>query len=123
MFRNVSYARPKTYLALVTAAVADGDTGSSIVKPAGGRYSRALINPSGGSSPTWDLAASGLVDSTHLIQFAQATASWGTIVGVAICSASTGGDLLFYDNDMVDQAVGSGDTVEFPVGTLDLQMS
>ncbi|MGC9336476.1 MAG: phage tail fiber protein [Anaerolineae bacterium] len=84
---------------------------------------RVLVNRNGGSSPTWDLAAAGLVENTHLIQFPQATASWGTVVGVAICSAATLGDLLWYDNDMVDQGVGTGDTIEFPIGTLDLQMS
>jgi hypothetical protein len=110
-------------VAPITAAVGDADTGSTISEPSGGGYVRVLVNPNGGASPTWDLAAAGLVDNTHLIQFPQATASWGTVVGVAICSAATLGDLLWYDNDMVDQGVGSVDTVEFPIGTLDLQMS
>lgn len=123
MFRNQAYAAPDTYIALVTAVVGDGDTGSTITEPAGGAYARVQVNPNGGSSPTWDVAAAGLVDNTHDITFPTATASWGTIVGVAICSASTAGDLLFYDNDMADQAVGNGDTCKFLAGELDITMS
>lgn len=123
MFRNQTYAAPDTYVALVTATVSDSDTGSTITEPSGGAYARKQVNVNGGASPTWDLAAAGLVDNTHDVEFTTATASWGTIVGVAICSAATLGDLLMYDNAMGDQAVGDGDTVKFPVGDLDLQMS
>lgn len=123
MFRNQAYAVPDTYVALVTATVSDSDTGSTITEPGAGAYARKQVNVNGGSSPTWDVAAAGLVDNTHAITMATATASWGTVVGVAICSALTTGDLLFYDNDMGDQAVGNGDTCEFAVGALDITMS
>jgi hypothetical protein len=79
MFRNVAYEKPNTYVALVTAAVGDGDTGWTISEPSGGGYARVQVNPNGGSSPTWDLAADGLVDNTHLIRFPAATASWGRL--------------------------------------------
>lgn len=123
MFRNQVYGAPDTYVALVTAIINDNDTGSTITEPVGGAYARKQVNPNGGASPTWDLAAAGLVDNTNQIDFTTATASWGTIVGVAICSALTAGDLLFYDNDMADQLVGDGDDVNFPIGDLDVQMS
>lgn len=123
MFDNQAYAAPATYAALCTATVADGDTGSTITEPAGGAYARKQVNVNGGASPTWDIAAAGLVDNTHAITFTQATANWGTIVAVAICSAVTAGDLLFYDNDMTDKAVNNGDTAEFPIGDLDITMS
>lgn len=123
MFRNQAYAQPDTYIALVTATVSDSDTGSTITEPGGGSYAREQVNPNGGSSPTWDLAASGLVDNTHDVVFTEATASWGTIVGVAIVDAATNGNLLFYDNAMADQAVGSGDTVTFPAGDIDVVMT
>lgn len=123
MFRNQAYAAPDTYVALCTATIADDDTGSTITEPGGGSYARKQVNVNGGASPTWDVAAAGLVDNTHDVEFTTATASWGTIVAVAICSAASAGDLLFYDNDMTDQAVGNGDTAKFPVGDLDIQMS
>jgi hypothetical protein len=122
MFRNQAYAAPDTYVALCTATISDSDTGSTITEPGGGSYARKQVNVNGGASPTWDLAASGLVDNTHDIEFTTATVSWGTIVAVAICSAATLGDLLFYDNDMTDQAVGDGDTAKFPAGDLDITL-
>lgn len=122
-FRNQAFTQPATYVALVTATVADTDTGSTITEPSGGAYARVQVNVNGGASPTWDAAASGVVDNTHDVAFAEATASWGTVVGVAIVDAASAGNLLLYDNAMTDQAVGSGDTVTFPAGDLDLVMT
>jgi len=125
-FRNAVYAAPDTYIALCTATIADNDTGSTITEPGAGAYAREQVDINGGASPTWDLAAGTTpteVDNTHAITFTQATASWGTIVAVAICSALTVDDLLLYDNTMGDQAVGDGDTAEFAIGALDLQMT
>lgn len=123
MFRNQAYAVPDTFVALCDATVSDSDTGSTISEPSGGSYARKEVDVNGGVSPTWDVAVAGLVDNTHAIALATATGAWGTIVAVAICSALTVGDLLFYDNDMADQAVGDGDTASFPIGDLDVTMS
>lgn len=124
MFRNQAYAAPDTYAALCTATISDGDTGTTITEPSGNGYARVQVNVNGGASPTWDVAAAGLVDNTHDITFPTASGgNWGTITSVAICSAATLGDLLFYDNDMTDQAVNDGDTAKFPAGDLDIQMS
>jgi hypothetical protein len=126
MFRNQAYAAPDTYVAFVLEAVADADTGSTISEPTGGSYAREQVEPNGGSSPTWNTATGTtptLVDNLHAITFTQATGDWGTCTGVAICSAVSGGDLLFYDNTMSDQAVNNGDTASFPIGDLDITMS
>jgi len=126
-FNNASYTSPSggTFIALVDTVVADSDTGATISEPAGGSYARIEVNPNGGASPTWDVSASGTVDNTHAITFAAATASWGTIVAVAILdSVTTGaGNLLFYDNAMTDKPVGDGDTAEFAIGVLDIVMT
>lgn len=122
MFRNIAYTSPATYVGLVTVAATDTDTGSTITEPAGGAYARKLVDVNGGTSPTWDLAAAGLVDNTHLIQMPTPTASWGTAVGVVIVDAATLGNLLCYDNAMTDEAIGIDDNVNFPVGTLDITL-
>lgn len=119
-FRNSAYSKPDTYIALVTAVSSDTALGTEVT---GGSYARVQVNPNGGSSPTWDVAASGIVDNTHTITFATATASWGTVVGVAIMDAASAGNLLFYDNAMADQEVGEDDTFEFAAGNLDVQMT
>ena len=123
MFGNLSYSSPDTYIALTTATIADTNTGSTITEVSGGSYARVQVNVNGGSSPTWDVAAAGIVDNTHAIDFTTATASWSTVTSVCVCSAASAGDLLFYDNTMADQLVGNGDTVSFPIGDLDIVMS
>ena len=124
VFNNTAFTPPSTtYVALCDSAVADTNTGSTISEPSGGSYARKEVQPNGGSSPTWDLAASGVVDNGAAVTFATATGSWGTITGVAICDASSAGNVLFYDNAMTDQAVGTDDTPEFPAGALDVEMT
>lgn len=126
-FRNQAFSAPDTYVALIiTSTVQDSDTGSTITEPSGGSYARKQVNVNGGSSPTWDLATGTTpteIDNTHAITFTQATGDWGTIIAVAICDAATLGNLLMYDNAMADQAVNNGDTAEFAIGVLDIQMT
>lgn len=122
-FNNTAYTSPSTYIGLTTATISDSDTGSSITEVSGGSYARVQVNINGGSSPTWDLASSGVVDNTHDVSFTEATASWGTVTSMAICDASSAGNLLFYDNAVTDQAVNSGDTVRFTAGNLDITMT
>lgn len=124
VFNNAAFTPPATtHVALTTAAIADTDTGSTITEPGSGAYARKEVQPNGGSSPTWDLAASGVVDNGAAVTFATATGSWGTITSVAICDASSAGNVLFYDNAMTDQAVGTDDTAEFATGDLDVVMT
>ncbi len=122
-FRNQAFSAPDTYVALCTATISDSDTGSTITEPAGNGYARKQVNVNGGASPTWDLAASGALDNTHDIEMATPSGSWGTIVSMAIIDAATTGNMLFYDNGVSDQAVGSGDTVKFNAGELDVALS
>lgn len=123
MFRNTAYSKPDTYVALCTATVSDSSTGSTITEPSGNNYSRKQVNINGGSSPTWDVAASGALSNTHTITMATPSGSWGTIVAMAICSASSAGDVICYDNGVADQAVALNDTVQFAAGALDVSLS
>lgn len=125
MFDDTAYAIPDTFIGLCTATIDDNDTGSTVTEVSGGSYARKEVDVNGGASPTWDLATGtspALVDNTHEISFVTATANWGTVVAVGIFSAVTAGDLLFYDNAMVDQDVDDGDTAKFPVGDLDITL-
>jgi len=122
MFRNQAYAAPDTYIALTTAAISDTNTAGDLTEPSDG-YARVQVNVNGGSSPTWDVSSGGALANTHDINFAAASGDWGTITSVAVVSSASGaGDLLFYDNTMADQAVGSGDTCKFVAGELDITM-
>lgn len=124
VFNNAAYTAPgTTWIALATASISDSTTGSTIGEPSGGSYARAQVNVNGGAAPTWDLAASGIVDNGGTITFATATAAWGTVTGVGIIDASSNGNLLFYDNAQTDQVVGSGDLWRYNAGDLDVVMS
>lgn len=119
-FRNSAYTKPDTYAALVTTTSSDTALGTEV---SGGSYARVQVNPNGGSAPTWAVAAGGEVENDDAVSFGTATASWGTVVGVAIMDASSSGNLLFYDNGMDDQAVAEDDTTEFDAGALVIQMT
>lgn len=124
VFNNSSYTPPgTTWVGLATASISDSTTGSTIGEPSGGAYARAQVNVNGGAAPTWDLAASSVVDNGGTITFATATAAWGTVTGVAILDASANGNILFYDNSQTDQAVGSGDLWRYNAGDLDVVCS
>jgi hypothetical protein len=125
MFRNIDYGKPATYVALATVAIADTDDGAAMTEVTGGTYGRVQVNVNGGAEPTWDLAALGVVDNTHAITLPTATASWGTVTSVAIMDGGTedSDNVLFYDNTMADQTVGTGDTVTFAIGALDIVMT
>lgn len=125
-FKNTAYSKPVTYIALCTAVLVDSDTtlaGDEVANA--GAYARKQVNINGGAAPDWNISSSGAVDSSDSIDFVTATASWGTVVAVAICDSGTwnAGEMLFYDNDMADQAVGNGDTAKFPATTLDITMT
>ena len=131
-FRNVAYSKPATYVAFCTSVVVDADTtlaGKEVTNA--GAYARKLVNINGGASPTWDFAVASdpsYVDNTHAITFTPASADWSAgvpIVAVAICDNGTWNsvNMLFYDNTMADQPVQNGDTADFAIGVLDLQMS
>lgn len=126
MFRNQAYAVPDTWVALADTVLADGDTDITAKEVSGGSYARKEVDVNTGTPPTWDVAVEGdpsYVDNTVDVTFVTATANWGTVLAVGICDAATVGNLLMYDNDMADKDVDNGDTAEFPLGDLDLQMS
>jgi hypothetical protein len=122
-FRNVAYARPTTYVGVATAVLGDATTGSTVSEPAGGAYARTQVNPNGGGAPAWGVAASRAVTNGAAVTLPAATAAWGTVVASFIASAASGGDILFYDNDTADQAVGSGDTVQFGAAAITVTLN
>jgi len=123
-FGGSTYTAPATWCGLTTATIATSDDGDTVTEPSGNGYARKQVNVNGGSSPTWDLASSGVVDNTHDITFATPTGSWGTITSLGIFDASTSGNLLFLDNDnVVDQLVSVDDTVYFAAGDLDISQT
>ena len=124
MFRNQTFTKPATYVGLTTATVADTNTGSTITEPSGNGYARVQVNINGGSAPVWTVASGGALSNSDDVDLGPASGSWGTITSMVIVDASSAGNLLMYDNtNVVDQAVGDGDSVSFPAGDLDVSLS
>jgi len=93
------------YVALLTVAGADTQTGSTITEPSDGGYARQAVSfaaSSGGSSAMSDASLS----------FANSGGTTWSVVGVAVCDAATVGNMIAYDNDMADASVTDGDTFE-----------
>jgi hypothetical protein len=110
-FRNQSLSQPTIYCGLSTTV--PDDTGN-VTEP-GQNYARVAHS-------AWDASSGGASENTGAITFTQANASWGTITYTFLAAASTAGTLMFYGN-VTDQAVGSGDTVEFADGAFDITLS
>lgn len=121
MFRNTAYAQPATYVALATATMSD--TSTTPTEPSGNNYSRTIVNKASGASPAWSAVASGAANNANTITLPTPSGTWGTVVSAALCDAATVGNILIYDNGIVDQAVGNGDTVQFLATAFALSLS
>jgi hypothetical protein len=128
IFRTASFTKPTTLaIALCSSAPVDTDTGALAGKEIAnaGSYARQTLNPldanwaAPSGSPSNDTTS-----NTPAITFPTATADWGTITYVAICDSATygGGNLLFYGPLTVSKTVSNGDTFQFAVGQLSLQV-
>lgn len=90
------------YVALLTAAGADSQTGSTITEPSTGGYARKAVSfaaASGGSA--------AMSDATLTWTNTGSTA-W-SVVGTAIVDATTAGNMIAYDNDMTDVTLTQND--------------
>lgn len=79
------------YLALCTAVPTDASTGSTITEANYTGYARKQINASDLSA-----ASSGSKTNSAAITFADCTAGSSTVIGFAICDASSGGNVLYW---------------------------
>jgi len=79
------------YLALCTTAPTDASTGSTIVEANYTGYARKQI-----AAGDLNAAASGSMTNANAITFAACTAGSSTIVGFAICDASSAGNVLYW---------------------------
>lgn len=89
------------------------EDGSGLAEPSGNNYARVNFN-------TWATAASRASSNSGAITFPQASGSWGTITHVALFDASTGGNMLAYDDLAVARSVTSGVTLTIPSGDFDI---
>lgn len=118
LFGKSAYTPPTIYIALSTADPTDAGTG--LAEPSGNNYSRKQTaasdwNAATGTAPT-------VTDNATALSFPQASGSWGTISHFALFDNSSGGNMLAHGALTTPKAIGSGDTAQFAIGDLDVQL-
>jgi hypothetical protein len=116
LFGKGSYTPPTIHVALSTSAPTDA--GGNVSEPSGGAYARKQT-----AASDWNTASGRLTDNATALEFAEATASWGTITHFALYDAATGGNFLGWGALTTSKAIGAGDTPRFAAGALDVQFN
>jgi len=119
------------FIGLFTANPSDAGGGTE-VSTSGTAYARAtvassLANWAGTQAAASTVASSGTSGTTSnnatITVGATATAAWGTITGIGIFDAVTGGNLLFWAPLTVSKTVNSGDPAPtFAAAALSIQI-
>lgn len=99
------------YVALFTAAPGEAGGGTELV---GNAYTRVAVT----FTVSGDLAT-----NSAALEWAAATASWGTITHVAVFDALTTGNMLVYATLTASKAIGTGDILRIPAGDLDITLN
>lgn len=130
VFRGQPLNAPATfYVALYTTA--DNDAGSTRVEVSGGSYARVAITSSlanwagtqGAGTTVASTGTTGTTSNNNTLTFPTPTANWGTIVGMGLIDAATGGNEWAYGALSTPQTVNSGATAPtFPAAALSFQV-
>jgi hypothetical protein len=112
-FGNNAYTAPATlYLSLHTANP-DEDGSGAEVSTSGTAYARETVAFTTSGSTTSNTAA---------VEYATATANYGTVTHVGVYDASSGGNLLAYAALSSSKTIETGDVFRVPAGDLDISL-
>ena len=113
VLRNTSYTSPTTvYVDLYTSNPGEGNTGTEV---SGGSYARKSV--------AFNSPNDGVCTNSASVEFAQATASWGTISHMGLLDAITSGNLLYYANVTTSKTIESGDIFKFAAGDISVTLA
>lgn len=104
------------YAALLTTLPSDND-GTGLVEVTGGSYARTAVTNNTTNFPSSTVVshiATIILGTT--INWGPASASWGTIVGIAFYDASSSGNLGPWGQLSSSKTIGSGDTMTIASG-------
>jgi len=111
--RNTTYTSPSTvYVGLFTTDPTDAGTGTEV---SGGSYARVAV--------TFGAPSNGVSTNSAAVEFAQATASWGTVTHIGILDALTTGNLLYHTPLDVSKAIDNGDIFKIAIGSLSVTLA
>lgn len=104
-----AYSQPTVYLGAFTAAPGEAGGGT---EASGGSYARVAL------AGKFSSVSVGSSSNTAVIEFPEATASWGDITHVAVFDASTAGNMLRYAALDATRTIASGSILRFAIGGL-----
>lgn len=116
------------YIALYTANPSDTGGGTEV---SGGAYARVAITSSlanwagtqAAASTTASSGTSGTTSNNNAITFPAPTANWGSVTGIAVYDASSGGNELFWGPLTTTKTVNNGDAApSFAAAALTIQL-
>jgi hypothetical protein len=130
VFRGQPLNAPATfYVGLFTTA--DNDAGTARVEVSGGSYARVAVTSSlanwagtqGAGTTVVSTGASGTTSNNSVITFPAPTANWGSVVGLGLFDAATGGNEWVYGTLTTPKTVNSGDAAPiFSAASLSIQI-
>jgi len=114
LFTTGTATRPTAwYVSLYTVAPTESTGGTEV---SGGSYARVSTSFTvSGTAPTQ-------ASNTAAVEFAECTATWGTVVAAGIMDASTSGNLIAFANLTTSKAIDTGDVLRFNAGALDITL-
>lgn len=121
-FRNTAMAVPPTalYIALFLVLPSEDGTGGIEVSTVGTAYARIAVTTGtsgSGVGSGWTITANQAANNADLL-WAPATASWGTIVGVALFDAASSGNMFYLGAFDSAVPIALNDTFKFSAGNL-----
>jgi hypothetical protein len=114
LFTAGAATRPTVwYVSLYTVAPGEGTAGTEVT---GGSYARVSTSFTvSGTAPT-------TASNTAAVEFAEASATWGTVVAAGIMDASTGGNLIAFASLTTSKTISTGDVLRFNAGEIDITL-
>ena len=109
-FTASAVTRPTSWT-VALYAVAPSDTGGG-TEVSGGSYARTAVT----FTVTGDTAS-----NSGAVEFPAATASWGTVVALAVFDNSS--NMVAWANLTASRTIGSGDVFRIPAGDLDITLN
>jgi hypothetical protein len=111
--RNTSYTSPATvYVGLFTSDPTDAGSGTEV---SGGSYARVAV--------TFGAPSNGTSTNSAAVEFAQATANWGTVSHIGIHDASSAGNLLYHTALDTSKTIETGDIFKIAIGSLSVTLA
>jgi hypothetical protein len=117
VFNNAAYTAPSSvWIALFTSATGL-ETNNQANEVSGTGYARLEVG--GASGRSFIVAAARGTENNEDWQFANPGAGgWGTVVAMAVCDASTTGQILMYCDLTVNRTINQDDDVIFSAGEI-----